>query len=178
MPAKAKLTDAQVKRIRRQVRAGALQSELAVDYGVNRKTIRRRLDALERTAAERTRSAEQRRLQRLERRAEAAARSEQARPLGAPEAAARSVQRDDGGPAAAVTVRGRRADGRMLRREREFSYTDWLDERDARRLAPPEQRVRLVTASGKTVGRTGASNAEHMSATLEPRYGPLTVLPV
>jgi hypothetical protein len=46
------LSDAQVKN-RRRVRAGERQSELAAEYDVNRKTIRRRLDAAERAEAER-----------------------------------------------------------------------------------------------------------------------------
>jgi hypothetical protein len=52
VPATAKLTDAEVKKIRRRVRAGAGRSELAREYGVNRKTIKRRLDALELAEAE------------------------------------------------------------------------------------------------------------------------------
>ena len=66
---------------------------------------------------------------------------------------------------------------RIPRRERPLSYADWLDERDARVPAPPDPRVRLVTASGKTVGRTSESNAERMASALGPRHGPLTVLP-
>jgi hypothetical protein len=55
---------------------------------------------------------------------------------------------------------------------------DCLDERDARRPSPPpDPPVRLVTESGKTVGRTSASNAERMAAALEPHHGPLTVVP-
>jgi hypothetical protein len=47
-----KLSAADVKQIRRRVRAGAHQTDLAREYGVNRKTIRRRLAALERLEAE------------------------------------------------------------------------------------------------------------------------------
>jgi hypothetical protein len=47
VPAKAKLSDEQVKKIRRRVRAGARVTDIAAEYGVNRKTIRRRLDAAE-----------------------------------------------------------------------------------------------------------------------------------
>jgi hypothetical protein len=54
VPAKAKLTDAQVRKLRRRLGAGARLSELAAEYKVNRKTIRRRLDALECAEAERT----------------------------------------------------------------------------------------------------------------------------
>ena len=61
MAAIEKLADADVKRIRRRVRAGARMTDLAEEYGVNRKTIRRRLDALERAESERAeRSAETR----------------------------------------------------------------------------------------------------------------------
>jgi DeoR/GlpR family transcriptional regulator of sugar metabolism len=52
VPAKAKLSEEQVKRIRRRVRAGERVSELAAEFAVNRRTIRRRLDALEQAEAE------------------------------------------------------------------------------------------------------------------------------
>jgi hypothetical protein len=42
-----KLTDDQVKQIRRRVRQGELQTKLVHEYGVTRKTIWRRLEALE-----------------------------------------------------------------------------------------------------------------------------------
>jgi hypothetical protein len=34
-----------------------------------------------------------------------------------------------------------------------------------------------VTESGETIASTSESNAERMAAALEPRYGPLTVVP-
>ena len=40
-----------------------------------------------------------------------------------------------------------------------------------------DRRVRLVTESGETIASTSESNAERMSAALEPHYGPLTVIP-
>jgi hypothetical protein len=46
-----------------------------------------------------------------------------------------------------------------------------------RRPAPREQRVRLVNASGSTIGHTSASNAERMRTTLEAQHGLLSVLP-
>ena len=72
MPAKAKLTDEQVKKIRRRVRAGERLTDIAAEYDVNRKTIRRRLDAAELADAERARRtaakrAEQKRMKRLDR---------------------------------------------------------------------------------------------------------------
>jgi hypothetical protein len=70
----------------------------------------------------------------------------------------------------------RASGGRILRPARVRSYADWLDERDARLPARPDPPVRLVTESGKIVGRTSASNAERMAAALEPRCGPLTVV--
>ena len=76
-------------------------------------------------------------------------------------------------PSSAKRARG----GRILRPARVQSYADWLEERDARPPAPPDLPVRLVTESGRTVGRTSASNAERMAAALEPRHGPLTVVP-
>jgi hypothetical protein len=70
VPAKAKLTDEQVKKIRRRVRAGERITDLTVEYDVNRKTIRRRLDALELADAERAgrtaaRRAAEKRMKRL-----------------------------------------------------------------------------------------------------------------
>jgi len=62
--APAKLTDADVKRIRRRVRAGEQQTQLADQYGVDRKTIRRRLDALERAETERAQRIAENRLRR------------------------------------------------------------------------------------------------------------------
>ena len=50
--------------IRRRVRAGAHQTDLAREHGVNRKTIRRRLNALESADAEQERQLAQRRLRR------------------------------------------------------------------------------------------------------------------
>jgi hypothetical protein len=47
VPAKTKLTNEQVKLIRRRVQRGEQVTELASEFAVNRKTIRRRLDALE-----------------------------------------------------------------------------------------------------------------------------------
>jgi hypothetical protein len=70
VPAKAKLSEEQVKEIRRRVRAGERITDLAVEYGVDRKTIRRRLDALERAERKRAQEraakrAEQKRMKRL-----------------------------------------------------------------------------------------------------------------
>ena len=48
-----KLSEADVKRIRRRVRAGSRKCDLAVEYGVNRKTISRRLAQLEELEAKR-----------------------------------------------------------------------------------------------------------------------------
>jgi hypothetical protein len=53
VPAKAKLSDDQVKAIRRRARSGEHLTDLAHEFGVNRKTIRRRLDALARAETER-----------------------------------------------------------------------------------------------------------------------------
>jgi hypothetical protein len=62
-------------------------------------------------------------------------------------------------------------------RSRPGSYEHWLDEHDARLPGRPDPPIRLVTESGKTVGRTSASNAERMAAALEPTHGPLTIVP-
>ena len=64
MAARAKLTNSDVKRIRRRVRAGEHQTELADEFGVNRKTIRRRLKALESVETERAERIAEKRLRR------------------------------------------------------------------------------------------------------------------
>lgn len=50
-----KLSGQDVKRIRRRINGGAYLTDVAREFGVNRKTIRRRLDALERAETERAR---------------------------------------------------------------------------------------------------------------------------
>ncbi len=65
----------------------------------------------------------------------------------------------------------------VLKRADQSERLDWLDERDARVRPPPDPPVWLVTVSGKRVGCTRESNAERMAAALEPRQGPLTVVP-
>jgi DNA-directed RNA polymerase subunit N (RpoN/RPB10) len=59
-----KLTDADVRRIRRRIRAGEHQTELADEFGVNRKTIRRRLAELERAEKEYAERVAEKRLRR------------------------------------------------------------------------------------------------------------------
>ncbi len=48
-----KLSDGDVKRIRRRIHTGERQTDIAHEFGVNRRTIRRRLDELERADTER-----------------------------------------------------------------------------------------------------------------------------
>jgi hypothetical protein len=83
----------------------------------------------------------------------------------------------DAGPAAATSECGRAAGGRLQRPGRSSAYAAWLDERDAQLPAPADPRVRLVTASGTTIATTNESNAERVAAALEPRHGPLTIVP-
>ena len=52
MAPRPKLSEADVKRIRRRVRAGEHQIDIAPEFGVNRKTIGRRLAALQRAETE------------------------------------------------------------------------------------------------------------------------------
>jgi len=78
---------------------------------------------------------------------------------------------------AAQTERGRAAGGRVQHPGRSSADSAWLDERDAQLPAQPDPRVRLVTASGKTIASTNESNAERAAAALEPRHGPLTIVP-
>src|SRR5438445_1411471 len=59
-----KLSEAEVKRIRRRVRAGEHQIDIAEEFGVNRKTIARRLAALERAETERAERLAETRLRR------------------------------------------------------------------------------------------------------------------
>jgi hypothetical protein len=48
-----KLSDRDIKRIRRRIHTGERQTDIADEFGVNRRTIRRRLDELERADTER-----------------------------------------------------------------------------------------------------------------------------
>jgi hypothetical protein len=64
MPAKLKVSDEQIKKIRRRVRAGARLIDLADEFGVNRKTLWRRLSALERAESERAQTIAANRLRR------------------------------------------------------------------------------------------------------------------
>jgi hypothetical protein len=64
VPAELKLTDEQIKKIRRRVRAGARLIDLADEFGVNRKTLWRRLSALERDETERAQRTAANRLRR------------------------------------------------------------------------------------------------------------------
>ena len=167
MPAKLKLTDADVKKIRRRVHAGARRKELARAYGVNRKTIKRRLDALELAEAERGPQSDGGKPAR-------APEHEQTRAVASPSSP--SEESDCAGRPASAAARGR-ASGARIGRFRPGSYEASLDEHDARVRAPPDPRVRLVTESGRTAGSTCESNAERMASALEPCYGPLSVVP-
>jgi hypothetical protein len=168
MPAKAKLSDAQVKKIRRRVRAGASRTELATEYGVNRKTIWRRLDALELAEAERARRSE------VGGKTALAPGQAQSPALASPSSPS---EEPDCTGRLGLTAARRRAGSARIRRFHPDSYEAWLDGRDARVAAPPDPRVRLVTESGRTVGSTSESNAERMASALEPRCGPLLVVP-
>jgi hypothetical protein len=59
-----KLTDEVVKNIRRRVRAGEHRTDLADEFGVDRKTIWRRLDALDHAEAQRAEQVAEKRLRR------------------------------------------------------------------------------------------------------------------
>jgi transposase len=80
-------------------------------------------------------------------------------------------------PPSATAAPRRASGGRILRPARPQSYAGPVGEGDARVPAPPDRRVRLVTESGKTIASTAESNAERMAAALEPRHGPLTIVP-
>ena len=135
MPAKAKLTDEQVKRIRRRVRAGRRVIDLAHEFGVNRKTIRRRLDALARVESERAERMAEKRLRRQ------AARER--RTLREREQAAGFSSRDEG-----------RTPEERLPRERaqvRDPYLDWLDRRknlSGRALSQANGLVRVSSPDG------------------------------
>ena len=64
MAPRPKLSEADVKRIRRRVRAGEHQIDIAPEFGVNRKTIGRRLEALQRAETERAQRLAEKRLRR------------------------------------------------------------------------------------------------------------------
>jgi AraC-like DNA-binding protein len=64
LPAPQKLIDVDVKVIRRRLRRGARITDLAAEYGVSRRTVRRRLNALNTAEAEEARRKAQNRLRR------------------------------------------------------------------------------------------------------------------
>ncbi len=135
MPAKAKLTDEEVKRIRRRVRAGTGVIDLADEFGVSRKTIRRRLDALERAETERAqRIAEKRRRRQAAR---------ERRTLREREQAAGFSPRDEG-----------RKPEERLPRERPHvrdPYLEWRDRRknlSGRALSEANGLVRVSSPDG------------------------------
>jgi DNA-binding GntR family transcriptional regulator len=133
MPAPQKLTYADVIQIRRRVRRGLRISDLAAEYGVNRKTIRRRLDALAQAEAEEARrraanrlrrqaAAERRKLAERERMAAAPAQAVSRRRLSTYEQWLRTPKNLSGRALAEANglVRLRSPDGRVYSwRERE-----------------------------------------------------------
>jgi hypothetical protein len=129
--APAKLTDADVKQIRRRVRRGEHQTELAADFGVNRKTIRRRLDALdsaEREQAERT----------AKRRLDRQAAREKRMLLERPRALAKSLAAKDSEPSVRPSVRSVRP------RDPFYGWLDRPKNLSGRALAEANGFVRLA----------------------------------
>jgi hypothetical protein len=127
-------------------------------------------------AEQRAAETRQRAEQKAEQKAERDARRQAKRPLSE---ASPPAPRDEPEHAElpAPTALRRPASDAAVRLGRAGSHADRRDERDTRVTAKPEQRVRLVTESGKTTASTSESNAERMIAALEPHYGPLTVVP-
>ena len=131
VPAPRKLSDADVAKIRRRVKRGEQLSALAEEFGVNRKTIRRRVDAVE--FAER---------EKAERLASNRIRRQSAREL--------RKLKQRGPQRAASSVRG---SGREIRRKSMNSaYYDWLDtpkNLGGRAYAEASGLIKLRTADGK-----------------------------
>jgi hypothetical protein len=132
-----KLTDEDLKRIRRRVRAGEHQTDLADEFGVDRKTIRRRLDALEHAEAARAEQVAETRIRRQ-------AAHEKRKLLGR--------ERGGAGPSTSVA----QANGRSSRKRKRVAdpYLDWLDKRkNLSRRALSEAsglvRLRLPDGSGR-----------------------------
>ena len=128
--APAKLTEADVKQIRRRIRRGEHQTELAAEFGVNRKTIRRRVCALDSAEREQAEQAERRRLHRQAQR-EKRKLLEHERAVG-------------GSPAVGDLPRARA----LVRSERRRDpYHEWLDRRknlSGRALSEANGFVRLA----------------------------------
>ncbi len=164
--------------------AGEPLRELAPAYGVAHTTLSRylrrpevvkQLQQAARLIRAEQQAAEAR--QRAEQKAERQARRQATRPPRAanpPPPRSRPEQAELPAPTAA---RPRPSGGRTVRGDRAGSHPARRDERAAPVAAAPEQQVRLVTESGETIASTSESNAEHMTAALEPHYGPLTVVP-
>ena len=167
MPAKAKLTDEQVKKTRRRVRAGERLTDIAAEYGVNRKTIRRRLDAAELADAERARRtaakrAEQKRARR---------RPENAIPIALGNRPELFRQPSALAPPAGGSTgrRSRQEGGRILNisggilGSSNAAYMAWLDEHDAR---VPLTRADLQSESYHAAARAVAAGGG-MQAVIE-----------
>jgi len=162
--------------------AGEPLRELAPAYGVAHTTLSRYLRRPEvvkllQQAARLIRAEQQaaEARQRAEQKAERQARRQATRPPRAanpPPPRSRPEQAELPAP---TVARPRPSGGRTVRGDR--AGRTRRDERAAPVAAAPEQQVRLVTESGETIASTSESNAEHMTAALEPHYGPLTVLP-
>jgi hypothetical protein len=185
MPAVRKLDQASLDQIVAGRAAGQSFRKLAEVIEVDQSTLSRRVRSDPELQA--AISAEKKRLARLardrERKARAKARRAGTRPAPALEQEQGLAAGLDGGPPleqadhARERLRASAQDDRAedgsvdgaLRRSRFRPGTKeyWLE----------EPRVRLVTESGKTAGSTSASNAERMRAALEPRHGPLRVVP-
>jgi hypothetical protein len=134
--ARTKLTDADVKRIRRRIRRGERQTALAAEFDVNRKTIRRRLDALERAEREQAERLAKKRLRRQ-------VVHERRKLLEREQAAGHAVAAGDAKP-----------DGRAsASRQRSDPYRDWLDRPknlSGRALAEANGLVRLARGGDRT----------------------------
>jgi hypothetical protein len=129
--APAKLTDVDVKQIRRRVRRGEHQTALAAEFGVNRKTIRRRLAALdsaEREQAERT----------VKRRLDRQAAREKRRLRERPQALAKSLAANDSESSVRPSVRS------VQPRDPFYGWLDRPKNLSGRALAEANGLVRLA----------------------------------
>lgn len=146
MPAERKLSDDDVKQIRRRVSRGESITDLAREFGVNRKTIRRRIDALKQEEAEEAErlAAPRRRRQAAGERRKLLERERGPSPKRGPGRPKRDPPSDDPGREAGMGVHATYSSRRDPR-------LDWLDRRknlSGRAFAEARGLVRLRNPDG------------------------------
>ena len=139
MAPEPKLSEIDVKRIRRRVRAGARKTDLAAEYGVDRKTITRRLAELQRAERAKAQALAERRL-RWQARRERLKLREQALSLGE-------------APQGKTPAARRRQEPPSRPQPQADAYSEWLDTAknlSGRALAEARGLIRIRSVDGRS----------------------------